>query len=781
MSANLIVGNDGSNTLQGTAGKDVIYGFNPDGPQSQVNSIAATRVASGLSQPLFATAAPGDPGRLFIVEKTGLIKILDLATQQVQSTPFLNVASAISASGEQGLLGLAFDPNFATNGFFYVNLINTAGDTEIRRYQVSATNPNQADPASATIVITVDQPAGRTNHKAGWLGFGPDGYLYAALGDGGGSGDPDGNGQDIDTLLGKILRLDIASDGFPNDPTRNYRIPSDNPFVGVAGADEIWALGLRNPWRSSFDRGMENFYIADVGQGRWEEVNLGEKGGNYGWNVFEGPDGFVPGTPTGGTAIPPIHSYSHAVGRSITGGYVYRGESEGLQGHYFFADFVDSKLFTLHFENNAWVATDRTAQIMADFGSINSPSSFAEDGRGNLYIIDFGGEIFRLTPVVVSADEADDLSGNGGDDMLFGGSGNDTLRGGIGDDVLQGGNGSDTLMGDAGNDLMIGGPGNDIYFVDGAADLVVEDGGEGSDTVWSSLGHYVLAGNVETLRLTTPGATGIGNVLDNAIYGTTGNETLLGGGGNDVIVGGGGNDLSYGGAGNEYLYGGTGNDTGYGGTGIDVFVLGDGNDTGIGEDDQDYLYGGAGNDQLYGGAGVDVLLGESGDDYLNGGVDGDYLYGGVGGDQLFGGAGHDQLLGEDGNDTIAGEDGQDYFYGGNGNDVMYGGAGSDVLIGDAGDDTFEGGSGIDYYVGGAGNDNFVIVSGNGVWVINDFVAGGADDTISLFSTTQRDFASVIAAATDMGSYTVFNFDGGTILWVLNVRPFQFTPGDFAYA
>src|SRR5262245_10712653 len=173
----LIVGNDGANNLAGTSGDELIYGFNPDGPQGQVSSIAATRVASGLSQPLFVGAPPGDYDRLFIVEKTGQIKILDLATGQVQATPFLDVSSQISTAGESGVLGLAFDPDFVHNGAFYVDLINTSGDTEVRRYQVSATNPNQADPASSSLIIAVDQPDGLTNHKAGWLGFGPDGDL----------------------------------------------------------------------------------------------------------------------------------------------------------------------------------------------------------------------------------------------------------------------------------------------------------------------------------------------------------------------------------------------------------------------------------------------------------------------------------------------------------------------------------------------------------------------------------------------------------------------------
>ena len=207
MPVNLIVGNDGSNPLQGTADADVIYGYNPDGPQSAASTITATRVASGLNQPIFAGAPPGDPGRLFIVEKTGLIKVLDLNTGQVLATPFLNLSGQILSDGERGLLGLAFDPDYASNGLFYVYLINTSGNTEIRRYHVSA-NQNVADPASATPVITIPQPAA-SNHKAGWLGFGPDGYLYAALGDGGGGGDPYHTGQNINDLLGNILRLDV--------------------------------------------------------------------------------------------------------------------------------------------------------------------------------------------------------------------------------------------------------------------------------------------------------------------------------------------------------------------------------------------------------------------------------------------------------------------------------------------------------------------------------------------------------------------------------------------
>src|SRR5262245_37631790 len=205
----LIVGNDGANNITGTAGDDLIYGFDPNGPEGQVSSITATRVASGLDQPLFAVAPPDDFNRLFIVEKTGHIDILDLQTGQLLATPFLDVASQISTTSESGLLGLAFDPDFSHNGRFYVDLVNTSGDTEVRRYQASVTDPNTADATSSSLVIQVDQPAGLGNHKGGWLGFGPDGDLYVSLGDGGGAGDPSGNGQNIDTLLGKILRLDV--------------------------------------------------------------------------------------------------------------------------------------------------------------------------------------------------------------------------------------------------------------------------------------------------------------------------------------------------------------------------------------------------------------------------------------------------------------------------------------------------------------------------------------------------------------------------------------------
>ena len=338
-----IIGNAEPNLLIGGPEPDRIYGFDPNSPERDA-SIVATRLAAGLTSPVFVTAPSGNLNQLFVVEKAGLIKILNLATSVIAPVPFLDLRDQIDDAGEQGLLGLAFHPDYASNGLFYVNLINNAGDTEIRSYRRS-TDPNIADPASGQLVIRIDQPEGLANHKAGWLGFGPDGFLYAALGDGGGGGDPLNSGQNLQSLLGKILRIDVARDDFPSDPSRNYDIPSGNPFAAGPGADEIWAYGLRNPWRPSFDRVSGTLFIADVGQGQFEEIDVGAPGANYGWRLFEGPVPFI-GDVSGTVLTPPIFFYGRDVGQSVTGGYVYRGESEGLQGHYFFADFVSARIFT---------------------------------------------------------------------------------------------------------------------------------------------------------------------------------------------------------------------------------------------------------------------------------------------------------------------------------------------------------------------------------------------------------------------------------------------------
>ena len=318
--------------------------------------LTTTRVATALSQPLFVTAPTGDAERLFIVEQgaggSARIKILNLGTQTVNTTPFLTI-SGITTGGERGLLGLAFHPDYSTNGYFFVNHTDAAGDTIVERYTVSA-DPNVADPNSAMPVLGIGQPD--SNHNGGWLGFGPDGYLYIATGDGGGTGDPNENGQDLSSLLGKMLRIDVNADDFPGDANANYGIPADNPFVGVAGRDEIWAYGLRNPWRNSFDRETGDLYIADVGQASWEEVNVqpanSTGGENYGWDCYEGNHEYeTTGCGDPNTMTFPVYEYSHSDGCSITGGYVYRGSQIcDLRGTYFFADYCNDTIWSFRYD-----------------------------------------------------------------------------------------------------------------------------------------------------------------------------------------------------------------------------------------------------------------------------------------------------------------------------------------------------------------------------------------------------------------------------------------------
>lgn len=382
--------------------------------------LTTVQVASDLTRPVYATAPPNDPTRLFIVQKAGQIRILDLTTNTLRPDNFLNidplVTGGTSNGDERGLLGLAFDPDFETNGYFYVNYTSTRRSlqTTIARYEVGP-DPNFADPNSAEVLLTFRQTAG--NHNGGWIGFGPDGYLYISSGDGGGSCDPFEAGQDIDTLLGKMLRIDVASGmALP---------PASNPFVDAPGLDAIWSYGLRNPWRCSFDRVTGDLYIADVGQRQREEVNVqfaSSLGGeNYGWNCMEGtacstisncnpsPTSCICGDPN---LILPDHEYNHGGGRcSITGGYVYRGCAiPDLRGTYFFADYCSEQIWTFRFLGGAVTDfRDRTAMIAPAVGSIDEIVSFAEDANGELYIIDQGtfgngtdGEIYKLIPAAAA-------------------------------------------------------------------------------------------------------------------------------------------------------------------------------------------------------------------------------------------------------------------------------------------------------------------------------------------------------------------------------------------
>jgi glucose/arabinose dehydrogenase len=359
-------------------------------PVAGTPALTAVRMVGGLASPLDAQAAPGDAARLFVVEQGGRIRIV--RGQTLSATPFLDVSSRISCCGERGLLGLAFHPAYAQNGRFYVNYTNPQGHTHVSEFRVSS-NPDVADAGSERQLLFVAQPF--SNHNGGGLAFGPDGRLYIGLGDGGSGGDPQGNGQFLGTHLGKMLRIDVDG-GMP------YAVPADNPFRSTAGAQpEIWALGLRNPWRFSFDRSTGELYIADVGQSAREEVNVaasGRGGQNYGWNVMEGTACFRPasGCNQGGLTLPVI-DYGRNVGGSVTGGYVYRGcRLPGYVGTYFYGDFVSGAIRSFRFQNGqATDARDWTSTIGRNVGNV---SSFGQDAEGELYVVDYDGELFRIEP-----------------------------------------------------------------------------------------------------------------------------------------------------------------------------------------------------------------------------------------------------------------------------------------------------------------------------------------------------------------------------------------------
>jgi len=395
-----------------------------------------TRVASGLVRPVFGTSAPGDPNNLFIVDargqttaSTATIRILNTSTGVLNSTPFLSIPN-VSTGGEQGLLGLAFHPDYQTNGRFFVNLTTGAGagSTIVREYTRSTSSPLTADPLSARQILSITQPF--NNHNGGWLGFSPrpeDRNLYIATGDGGSGDDPNGSGQTItNDLLGKMLRINVDVDAFPSDLNRNYSIPSSNPFVGKTGDDEIWAYGLRNPWRPSFDRLTGDLYIADVGQVAREEINVQRAnsvgGENYGWGPREGmlantvynnaipvraPLLVTPDNPL----INPVFEYPRSVGFSITGGYVYRGPLAEIQGHYFFADHVSNRIMSFKWDGTSPLTAngtdftdfiDWTGRFTTNVGTLANISSFGEDSDGDLYAFDLtGGEVFRLSAASV--------------------------------------------------------------------------------------------------------------------------------------------------------------------------------------------------------------------------------------------------------------------------------------------------------------------------------------------------------------------------------------------
>ena len=373
--------------------------------------VELVEVATGLDQPLLVTHAGDGSGRLFLVERGGRILIHD--GSQVLGTPFLDLSGQVSTDGgEQGLLGLAFHPAYHADDRFFVNYTDTNGNTVVARYRVSAGDPNVADATSDEILLTLDQPF--ANHNGGHLAFGPDGYLHIASGDGGGGGDPGENAQDLGTLLGKLLRIDVDT----TEPGLDYGVPPDNPFVGDGDPegtrDEIWAYGLRNPWRFSFDRQTGDLYVGDVGQNQWEEIDFepvtSVGGGNYGWDVLEGahcfedePAGSCADFLNGGSVLP-VLEYCHdsavcsATGCSVTGGFVYRGDSEPrLRGVYLFADFCNGRIRgTVPWCDGGW-------ELRELLDSPLTVSSFGEDEAGEVYLTHYSSTEGSIHRVVLSA------------------------------------------------------------------------------------------------------------------------------------------------------------------------------------------------------------------------------------------------------------------------------------------------------------------------------------------------------------------------------------------
>lgn len=363
-------------------------------PLPQSTSLRLQPITANLSSPVFMTAPANDTSRLFIVEQGGLIRIFDVTTGSLLATPFLDINGLTSSGGEEGLLGMAFDPQYAANRQFYVFYTNNAGNIVIARYLRNATNANLADSSLATTLLDVAHP-NFSNHNGGMLAFGPDGCLYAGVGDGGSGGDPNNNGQNSFSLLGKLLRLNPSPGGVCNIIT--------NPFFLGGGAQQVWSLGLRNPWRFSFDRQTGDLYIGDVGQNSREEIdvsvapNAGRQA-NYGWRLMEGTLCFNPSSNcTSSSLTLPELEYPHLSGAcSVTGGYVYRGSAKpDLRGTYFYADFCAGLVRSFRYQNGQ--PTEQTEwPLLSPPGGL--VSSFGEDAAGELYVISQGGGLFKFVP-----------------------------------------------------------------------------------------------------------------------------------------------------------------------------------------------------------------------------------------------------------------------------------------------------------------------------------------------------------------------------------------------
>jgi glucose/arabinose dehydrogenase len=370
------------------------------------SNFAVRRVGTGFAAPVFVTAMPDNSGRVLVTERAGRVRLLNPSTGAIAATPFLDITGQVSTDGERGLLAVLPAPNYMTSGIAYAYLTAPDGTIQLRRYTASAASRDVLDAASGDVMLAIAHP--RNNHNGGWLGFDRDGLLYMATGDGGGANDPDGNGQNKATLLGKMLRLDVSRDDFPADANRDYGIPAANPFAAGGGAPEVWLYGLRNPFRDSFDRATGELWIGDVGQDAIEEIDrvqTSQTGLNLGWSLYEGTQPLFGTNPAGLTM--PVAQYGHGSGplqgNSVTGGFVYRGPVDSLFGLYIFADFISNNVWSVPSASlvpGTTVAsssfTNRNAAFAPNAGSLTNVTSFGEDQAGNLYIVSINGDVFVI-------------------------------------------------------------------------------------------------------------------------------------------------------------------------------------------------------------------------------------------------------------------------------------------------------------------------------------------------------------------------------------------------
>lgn len=364
--------------------------------------LGVAKVAEGFERPVWAGMPNGQDGTLWVMEQAGRIWLVDLATGERAAEPFLDIAENVSRRGnEEGLLGLAFDADFTENGIYYVNYSDHDQHTRVVRF--TSKDKKTTDPATEELVLRFGQDF--RNHNGGWIGFGPDGMLYIGNGDGGSANDPKNRAQDLGSLLGKMLRIDVSGGG------KGYKVPDDNPFFGCSDdmRPEIWFYGLRNPWRCSFDRETGDFWMGDVGQNRQEEINFMKAGqgagANFGWRPREGeiatPTGPNIGGPPPDNNVEPVYVYAHGAGplegKSVTGGYVYRGPIKGMQGRYVFADYQNPRIWSFVLKDGkASDFHDHTDALQPEGGRINLVASFAEDNQGNLFVVDHTGPVYRM-------------------------------------------------------------------------------------------------------------------------------------------------------------------------------------------------------------------------------------------------------------------------------------------------------------------------------------------------------------------------------------------------